>query len=122
MLYPQIIGGDAPPGLVMDKVSYPQSPTLGPSDVATVEDNPKGPARTIVSKSILSLHTSEFVLQNVYVHGSLSLEVEYEVMMAYELLALLVAPQAMLNTQQTPNEEAQVPDADPPNVEHSDDV
>lgn len=43
-------------------------------------------------------------------------------MMAYELLALLVAPQAMLNTQHTPNEDAQVPDAVPANEVHSDDV
>ena len=40
-------------------------------------------------------------------------------MMAYELLALVLAPQAILNTQQTPKEEAQVPEAVPPRLVHS---
>ena len=71
-LYPQIIGGDEPPGLVIVSVSYPQSPTRGPSVVTAVEDIPKGPVRTMVSKSILSLQTAEFVLQNEYVQGSAS--------------------------------------------------
>jgi hypothetical protein len=35
------------------------------------------------------------------------------------LLELLLLPQEMLKTQQTPNEEAQVPEAVPPNDEHS---
>lgn len=120
LLYPHIIGGEAPPGLVTVSVSTPQSPTLGPSSGDTVEDVAKGPASTMVSKSILSLQTSEFALQNVYVQGSLSELVEYEVMMAYELFALVVAPQEIVNTQHTPNEEAHVPDAVPPSEEHSD--
>ena len=120
VLYPHTTGGEAPPGLVMDNVSYLQSPTLGPSVTAAVEDIAKGPARTIVSKSILDLQTSEFVLQTLQVQGSLSELVEYELIMAQELFALLEPPQAMLKTQQTPNEEAQDPEAVPPKAEHSD--
>ena len=120
VLYPQITGGEDPPGLVTDNVSQPQSPTLGPSVTAAVEDIANGPAKTIVSKSILNLQTSELVLQNVQEHGSLSELVEYELMMAQELFALLEPPQAMLKTQQTPNEEAQDPEAVPPKAEHSD--
>ena len=65
VLYPQITGGEAPPGLVTVKESYPQSPTLGPSSTEAVDEMVNGPWRTIVSKSILSLQTSEFVLQNL---------------------------------------------------------
>jgi len=43
-------------------------------------------------------------------------------MTAYELLALLLPPQAMEKTQQTPKDEAQVPDAVPPREEHSEEV
>ena len=39
--------------------------------------------------------------------------------MAYELLALVLPPQAIENTQHTPKEEAQVPEAVPPRVVHS---
>ena len=42
--------------------------------------------------------------------------------MAYELLALDDPPQAMENTQHTPKEEAQVPEAVPPLASHSDEV
>ena len=42
--------------------------------------------------------------------------------MAYELLALELPPQAMEKTQQTPNDEAQVPEAVPPRVLHSEEV
>ena len=43
-------------------------------------------------------------------------------MMAYELLALDDPPQLMENTQPTPKEEAQVPEAVPPLLEHSEEV
>ena len=39
--------------------------------------------------------------------------------MAYVLLALVLPPQDILKTQQTPKEEAHVPEAVPPNEEHS---
>ena len=45
--------------------------------------------------------------------------VEYVLMMAQLLLALLVPPQEMENTQHTPKEEAQVPEAVPPLLVHS---
>ena len=76
VLYPQITGGDLPPGLVTVKESYPQSPTLGPSSTEAVAEMVKGPCKTMVSKSILNLQTSEFVLQNLYVQGSESVLVE----------------------------------------------
>ena len=76
----------------------------------------------MVSKSILSLQTSEFALQKVYVHGSESELTEYEFIMAYELFWLLDAPHAMLKTQQTPKDDAQVPDAVPLRAVHSDAV
>ena len=60
----------------MVRVSVPQSPTLVPSVYTAVDEMVLGPDRTMVSKSILSLHTSELVLQNVYVHGSESELVE----------------------------------------------
>ena len=34
VLYPQIIGGELPPGFDTVRVSYRQSPTLGPSLIA----------------------------------------------------------------------------------------
>ena len=40
--------------------------------------------------------------------------------MAYELLALVLAPHAMEKTQQTPKEEAQEPEPVPPSAVHSD--
>ena len=43
-------------------------------------------------------------------------------MTAYELLALLDDPQLMENTQHTPKEEAQVPEAVPPLASHSEEV
>ena len=42
--------------------------------------------------------------------------------MAYELLALDDPPQLMENTQHTPKEEAQVPEAEPPLASHSEAV
>ena len=39
--------------------------------------------------------------------------------MAYELFAEVEPPQAMLKTQQTPKDEAHVPEAVPPSVVHS---
>ena len=54
--------------------------------------------------------------------GSLSVVVVKEATLAYELLALVVAPQAMLKTQQTPKEEAQDPEAVPPRLVHSEAV
>ena len=42
--------------------------------------------------------------------------------MAYELLALELPPQAMEKTQQTPKDEAQVPEAVPPRVLHLEEV
>ena len=42
--------------------------------------------------------------------------------MAYELLALDDPPQLMENTQHTPKEEAQVPEAVPPLASHSEEV
>lgn len=57
-----------------------QSPTRIPSSaVVTVA---YGPARTMVSKSILNLQTAELLLQIVYWQGSLSELVEYEEMIA----------------------------------------
>ena len=43
-------------------------------------------------------------------------------MMAYELLALVLLPQVIENTQHTPKEEAQVPEAVPPFVVHSEGI
>ena len=43
-------------------------------------------------------------------------------MVAYELLAVVVAPHARLKTQQTPKDEAQAPEADPPRLVHSEAV
>ena len=40
-------------------------------------------------------------------------------MLAYELLAVVVAPHARLKTQQTPKDEAQEPDEVPPRLVHS---
>ena len=40
-------------------------------------------------------------------------------MMAYELFALVLLPHVRENTQHTPKEEAQVPEAVPPSVAHS---
>ena len=42
--------------------------------------------------------------------------------MAYVLLLLLDEPQLIENTQHTPKEEAQVPEAVPPLLEHSEEV
>ena len=39
--------------------------------------------------------------------------------MPYVVLAVVVAPQAREKTQQTPKDEAQVPEADPPRLVHS---
>jgi len=122
-LYPQITGGDDPPGLLTVSVSKPQSPTLGPSVAAGFgEVSVKGPSRLKVSKSILSLQMSELDLQKVYVQGSLSVVREYAEIIAYELLTLLDDPQEMLKKQQTPKDEAHVPDAVPPKAVHSVDV
>ena len=76
----------------------------------------------MVSKSILSLQTSEFSLQTVYEHGSLSELIEYEDMMAYVLFSLVVPPHERLKMQHTPKDEAQFPDAVPPLLMHSDAV
>ena len=65
MLYPQIVGGVIPPGLLMVKLSTVQSPTVILSAAAEVEETPEGAVRTMVSKSILSLQTSELVGQKV---------------------------------------------------------
>lgn len=69
VLVPQMMGGEEPPGLLTVKVSVAQSPTRGPSDMAAAVKTgvviPSGAARTMVSKSIRSLQTSEFVLQNL---------------------------------------------------------
>ena len=71
-----MVGGVTPPGLLTVRLSTVQSPTVMLSAAAAVEDTPDGAVRTIVSKSILSLQTSELVGQNVYVQGSLSVLVE----------------------------------------------
>ena len=65
VLYPQIVGGVIPPGLLTVKLSTVQSPTVILSAAAVVEDTPEGAVRTMVSKSILSLQTSELVGQKV---------------------------------------------------------
>ena len=49
----------------------------------------------------------------------MSLLVEKVLMVAYEVLAVVVAPQEREKTQHTPNEEAQDPEADPPRLVHS---
>ena len=76
VLYPHIVGGVGPPGLLTVSVSTVQSPTVMLSGNRSVAEVPEGGVRTIVSKSILSLQTSELVGQNVYVQGSLSVLVE----------------------------------------------
>jgi len=45
-----------------------------------------------------------------------------ELMIAYELFALVDPPHAREKTQQTPNDEAHVPDEEPPLAEHSEAV
>ena len=45
-----------------------------------------------------------------------------EIVTPNELLALLVSPHAMVNTQHTPKEEAQAPEAEPPLASHSEAV
>jgi hypothetical protein len=58
----------------------------------------------------------------VYAQGSLSELVEYDDMMAYVLFWVVLSPHARLKTQQTPKDEAQVPDAVPPLLVHSEAV
>ena len=58
-----MVGGTEPPGLETVRVSVLQSPIVILSADAAVP--PLGGDRTIVSKSILSLQTSVFVLQKV---------------------------------------------------------
>jgi len=69
VLYPHIVGGVAPPGLLTVKLSTVQSPTVILSVRAEAEAagdvTSDGSDRTIVSKSILSLQTSVLVGQNV---------------------------------------------------------
>ena len=65
VLYPHMVGGVAPPGLLTVKVSTVQSPTVILSAAAAVDETPEGAVRTMVSKSILSLQTSELVGQKV---------------------------------------------------------
>ena len=74
------------------------------------------------SKSILSLQTAELLLQMVYWQGSASALVENDEMMKYVLFWLLEDPHPRLKTQHTPNEEAQVPEAEPPSDKHSEEV
>lgn len=75
-----------------------------------------------MSKSNLILQTSLLVGQNVYEQGSASELMLYSVIMAYVLFSLVVAPQERLKTQHTPKDEAQVPDAVPPLLVHSEAV
>ena len=69
VLYPQMVGGIGPPGLLTVRLSTVQSPTVmlsaNTDAVVTGVVIPEGAVSTIVSKSILSLQTSELVLQNV---------------------------------------------------------
>ena len=65
VLYPHIVGGVTPPGLLTVRLSTVQSPTVILSAAAEVDDTPEGAVSTIVSKSILSLQTSVLVGQNV---------------------------------------------------------
>ena len=65
VLYPQMVGGIGPPGLLTVRLSTVQSPTVMLSANTSVAEVPEGAERTIVSKSILSLQTSELVGQKV---------------------------------------------------------
>ena len=69
VLYPHMVGGMGPPGLLTVRLSTVQSPTVMLSTVRAALSSgavrPEGADRTIVTKSILSLQTSELVLQNV---------------------------------------------------------